>query len=258
MSVVDSTKFVQLRTGLAAVFNPGSSAIANSDGAITSTGQGGQDSQQDINPQLMPSPSSTGVLSQQQVSTQVLTAQRTAAQEQAERVQTQVDDFKKVQQAITDALAAQGLNGSALFSIDERGLVITIVTSSVVFGGNSAELLPGGQKILDVVIPPLVGFPNAIEVDGHTNQDNVSTYPYPSGWELSSARASAVVRYMTDKFAFPSNRLSAVGFSDQKPLYPASDPRAQTLNRRVDIVVLSTLSAADRSILASAGGEPTP
>jgi chemotaxis protein MotB len=257
MSVVDTTKFVQLRTGLAAVFNPGSSAVSSSQGAITSTGDGGSDSKQDIDPELMPSPASTAVLDQQ-VTAKVQAAQRADAQTQADRVQTEVDNLKQVQQAVSDALAKQGLSGDALFSIDERGLVITLITSSLVFGGNSAELLPGGQQILDSVVPPLVGLPNAIEVDGHTNQDNVSTYPYPSGWELSSARASSVVRYMVAKFAFPSSRLSAVGFSDQKPLYPPSDPRAETLNRRVDIVVLSTLSAADRSLLSSTGGESTP
>ena len=63
---------------------------------------------------------------------------------------------------------------------------------------------------------------------------------------------------MTSKFNFPQSRLSAVGFSDQKPLYPPSDPRSHTLNRRVDIVVLSQLSAADRALLSQAGGEATP
>jgi chemotaxis protein MotB len=54
-----------------------------------------------------------------------------------------------------------------------------------------------------------------------------------------------------------ASRLSAVGFSDQKPLYPASDPRAETLNRRVDIVVLSNLPASERSLLPAIGGEPS-
>jgi chemotaxis protein MotB len=239
MSVVDTTKFVQLRAGLAAVFNPGQTPLAGNAGSITSTDEGGTSAEQDVDPQLMPSPAARSVLDQQ-----------------ADRVAAEVDNFKKVQQAISDALAKQGLQGDALFSIDERGLVVTIVTDSLVFGGNSADLLAGGQKILDVAVPPLLSFTNAIEVDGHTNQDNVSTYPYPSGWELSSARASAVVRYLVEKFAFPQSRLSAVGFSDQKPLYPVSDPRAQTLNRRVDIVVLSNLSAADRALLPATGAEP--
>ncbi len=253
MSVVDTTKFVQLRTGLAAVFNPGASAIANDSGAITSSDQGGSASSQDVNPQLMPSPAASSILDQQ-VESAVLAQQRAQQQDQADRVQTQVDSFDQIEKEITTALAAKGLSGSAQFSIDDRGLVITIVTNTLVFGGNSAELLPGGDAILNVVVPPLLKFPNSVEVDGHTNQQNVSTYPYPSGWELSTARASAVVRYLISAFGFPASRLSAVGYSDQRPLYPPSDPRSITLNRRVDIVVLSTLSAADRALLPTVAG----
>jgi chemotaxis protein MotB len=128
----------------------------------------------------------------------------------------------------------------------------------LVFGGNSAELRAGGQLILNQVIPPLLAIANSIEVDGHTNQQNVSTFPYPSGWELSSARASAVVRYVVGTFGFPQSRLRAVGFSDQKPLYKPSDPRSITRNRRVDVVVLSKLSAAERALLPTLGGETTP
>lgn len=254
MSVVDTTKFVQLRTGLAAVFNPGSNSISDKSGSITSTDDGGTNA--NISPQLMPSPASTTILDQQ-VSAAVSAQQRAAAQQQGQRVQTEVDEFKQIEAAVSASLAAQGLAGSALFSIDERGLVITIVTDTLVFGGNSATLLPGGTTILDSVAPPLLKFSNMIEVDGHTNQQAVSTAPYPSGWELSSARASSVVRYLISRFDFPQSRLSAVGFSDQKPLYPPSDPRSITLNRRVDVVVLSNLSAADRSLLPSVGAQPS-
>jgi chemotaxis protein MotB len=80
----------------------------------------------------------------------------------------------------------------------------------------------------------------------------VSTGPYPSGWELSSARASTVVRYFIAHGVAPS-RLTAVGYSDQRPLYPPSDPRAATLNRRVEVVVLSSLPAAAADDLATAG-----
>jgi chemotaxis protein MotB len=259
MSIVDTTKFVQLRAGLAAVFNPGSNAVSSSSGAITASDDGGSSSSDDVVPQLMPSPSSTTILDQQvaaEAASQEAAKDRAAAQAQGDRVQSEVDEFKQIEAAITTSLASQGLTGSAQFTIDERGLVITIVTDTLVFGGNSATLLAGGTKILDSVTPPLLKFPNAVEVDGHTNQQNVSTAPYPSGWELSSARASSVVRYLISKFNFPESRLSAVGFSDQKPLYPPSDPRSVTLNRRVDVVVLSTLSAADRALLPAVGGQP--
>jgi chemotaxis protein MotB len=146
------------------------------------------------------------------------------------------------------------MRGAVQFSIDRRGLIITVVTNALVFPGNSATLLSEGRQILAVIAPPLVKAPNDIEVDGHTNQENVSTDPYPSGWELSSARASAVVRFLIGGDVAPS-RLSAVGFSDQHPLYPPSDPRSITLNRRVEIVVLSSLPASAGDAIQAAGSD---
>jgi chemotaxis protein MotB len=258
MSVVDTTKFVQLRAGLAAVFDPGSTAVLSQSGGITSTDSGGSDTQQDVTPNLVPaSPAAGTTILDKEVAAAVSAQQRAQSQNQAKDVQTEVDQFKAIQTAISAALAREGMSGTAQFSIDERGLVVTLITDSLVFGGYSASLLAGGTKILNVVVPPLKAFTNKIEVEGHTNQDNVSTYPYPSGWELSSARASAVVNYMITAQGFAQSRLMAVGFSDQKPLYPATDPRARTLNRRVDIVVLSNLPATERGLLPAIGGEPS-
>jgi chemotaxis protein MotB len=138
------------------------------------------------------------------------------------------------------------------FQIDERGLVITIVTSSVVFAGDRADLLPAGAQILAAVGPPLRPLPNNIEVDGHTNQLPVPTRRYPTAWELSTARASTVVRYLIDRIGVQPTRLAAAGFAGERPLYPPASARAATLNRRVEIIVLSRLAAADRALLPAA------
>ena len=99
--------------------------------------------------------------------------------------------------------------------------------------------------------PALGKQPNNIEVDGYTNQLKVSTGPYPSGWELSSARASAVVRSLIG-FGVAESRLSAVGYSDQHPLVPPSNPKSVVLNRRVEIVALNDLPNASGSQLVAA------
>src|SRR3712207_9226249 len=66
--------------------------------------------------------------------------------------------------------------------------------------------------------------------------------PWPSNWELSAYRATTVVRYLAAG-GVPQDRLSGTGYSDTRPLVPASDPNALSLNRRADIVVLSDASA---------------
>ena len=163
----------------------------------------------------------------------------------------EIDNLKKVQEQITASLKQRNLDQNVIFKIDERGLVVTVVTSSVVFAGDRADLLAPGRQIIDAVVPTLSALPNRIEVDGHTNQLPVPTVNYPSAWELSTARASAVVRYLLGR-GIPIGRLSAAGFAGTRPLLPPSDPRAPTMNRRVDIVVLSSLPANERALLPTA------
>ena len=150
-------------------------------------------------------------------------------------------------------MTAAKLLDQVKFTIDQRGLVVTVVTNEVVFEGDRAELRAGGARILDALAPTLLKLPNNIEVDGNTNQLASQTKYYPSGWELSAARASAVVRYFTDH-GLAKKRMSAVGFSDTKPLIDPADPRSITMNRRVDVVVLTTLKPDQAALLPAAAG----
>ena len=183
--------------------------------------------------------------------------EQTAGGYTASQVAAQAADYASIEAAITSALNQGGMSGSANFSVTSRGLVITVVTNALVFPGNSADLEPLGQRILAAVAPALARDSRDIEVDGYTNQQNVSTAPYPSGWELSSARASAVVRYLAAN-GVNEDKLSAVGYSDQHPLYPATDPRSITLNRRVEIVVLSNLAAPATNVSPASSSSPAP
>lgn len=235
ISEVNTSKFSELKSGLASAFKNGQPSVLTSGSGIV----GGESvsSQQQVGP-TSPLASLTKPAS---------TASTASADAQA--AARELDEFTKIEQAIKSSLKQRGLDGSAQFSIDERGLVVTVVTNELIFAGNSADLESQGGAILDAVSVPLRAIDNQIQVDGHTNQQNVSTAPYPSGWELSSARASSVVRYLISHESIAASRLSAVGYSDQRPLINPKDPRSITRNRRVDIVVLSKLSAAGRSEL---------
>jgi chemotaxis protein MotB len=126
------------------------------------------------------------------------------------------------------------------------------VTSDVIFPGDMATLLPAGERVLHTIGPVIGSLPNGIEVDGHTNHLGVSNPQYPTSWELSAARAARVVRYFADNHFINSRRMMATGFGSQRPLYPITDPRAIKLNRRVDIIVLSSLPAEQRALLPAA------
>jgi chemotaxis protein MotB len=236
ISQVNTSKFSELKSSLASAFKNGQPSVLSGGSGIV----GGDSAAQQANPNL---PVFSPI--------QPVTAKDPARDREA--AQHEVDEFKEIEAAIRASLHKHGLDGHAEFSINERGLVVTVVTDELVFSGNSAVLRPEGMLIMNAVLPPLSKATNQIQVDGHTNQQNVSTAPYPSGWELSSARASSVVRYLVTHGPIAASRLSAAGFSDQRPLLAASDPRSVTRNRRVDIVVLSKLPAGARSQLSALG-----
>ncbi|WP_229067907.1 flagellar motor protein MotB [Actinoplanes sp. DH11] len=256
MSSVDQKKFAELAAGLSAGFGADSVAFTGQSAPLDGAANTAQIVQ--IDPGSNPGDGSSGTegLNQKQkaaVEAALKAEERKKAWANAEKAAKEAEDLKKIENKISDALAREKLLGNAKFTIDSRGLIITIITNEVVFAGNRAELQSGGRRILRAVAPALVGLPNKIEVDGHTNQLRAQTTFYPSGWELSSARASTVVRFFTEN-KIPKKRLTAVGFSDTRPLIDPSDPRSITQNRRVDVVVLTTLTPDQAALLPSAAG----
>jgi len=249
ISVVNTSKFITLRSSLSSAFGDGQKSVLDGGNGLNDNDAQGEGQQLVMPgaPVLGAPTSASSTAGPDQPDTGLQTRYPAA-------VEKEVQNFAAIRRAITKALDQQGLSGAVRFTVDHRGLIVTIITSSLVFPGNSAELLPGGQRIMAAITPPLRGVPNRIEVDGYTNQEKVSTYPYPSGWELSSARASAVVRFLSAD-GIAEDRLSAVGWSDQHPLYPPSDPRAVTLNRRVEVVVRSALPDSAAAQLAAAAAD---
>lgn len=131
-----------------------------------------------------------------------------------------------------------------------RGLVISMQTNNVLFETGSAELKPRAFALLATISRELVPMPNDILVEGHTCSLPIATPLYPSNWELSSARASRVVRAMIHD-GLPGWRLSAVGYADTRPNAPNDTEMHRKKNRRVDIVVLSSEHVPMKSAEAS-------
>ncbi|GAA3930619.1 flagellar motor protein MotB [Actinoplanes auranticolor] len=256
MSSVDQKKFAELAAGLSEGF--GASSVAMTGNVSNLEGAGQSTNVVPIDPGTNPGDGSTGTedMTKEQkeaVERAIRAASRKQASANAKAATKEVENLKEIEKKIADALAAAKLLNQVKFTINERGLVVTVVTNEVVFAGNRAELRPGGRKILGTIAPALAQLPNNIEVDGNTNQLKATTSFYPSGWELSAARASTTVRYLVNH-GLAKDRMSAVGFSDTKPLIDPKDPRAVTMNRRVDVVVLTRLNAEQAALLPAAAG----
>jgi chemotaxis protein MotB len=243
MSQVDKAKFAALSAGLSESFGapltvlpgttPEGSVLDGLPGAV------------DIASAIPPDPSVQDAA--------VDAAAAAAAAERAKRVAAEAasayDELAEARDRIDAALTAAGYAGAARYEIDERGLVVHIVADEVLFDAEQAVLRPEGRIILDAVAPTLIGLPNVLRVEGHANHLPVSAGgPWPSNWELSGYRASTVLRYLAAD-GIPEPRMSATGYSSTRPLVPESDPTALSVNRRVDIVVLSTASAEANALL---------
>jgi chemotaxis protein MotB len=262
MSQVDQRKFSALKDGLAIGF--GATALTiTTDSTPLADGGAADTTVSTLDPGVSPglgAGSSGGSKSDaakaaakktaQLAEAAVVAADRARAQRQAADAQREFHDLQSIKQRIQRTLSRAGFADAARFTINERGLVVSVLTSAIVFAGDRADLLADGQRIVGAIAPALASLPNNIEVDGHTNQLPVPTVNYPSAWELSTARASTVVRFLIGRGLAP-DRLSATGFAGNRPLYPPTDPRAPQLNRRVDIVVLSTLPPDERALLTT-------
>jgi chemotaxis protein MotB len=259
MSDVNMKKFAQLASGLSSGFGAQSAAFSGQISTLDGAGQSSEIVQ--IDPGANPGDGKTGTSNMTQsekaaVKAAVQAESRSTASKNAQAAAKEAENLKKVENKLSDALAKAKLLNAVQFTVDRRGLVVTIVTNEVVFAGNRADLQSGGKKILDTLAPTLAGLKNNIEVDGNTNQLKAQTTYYPSGWELSAARASTTVRYLVGH-GLAKSRMSAVGFSDTKPLIDPSDPRSITMNRRVDVVVLTTLTPDQAALLPAAAGTDT-
>jgi chemotaxis protein MotB len=160
--------------------------------------------------------------------------QRAAALGAADRAQ-----LGTAEATIQSRADAAGFGGAISFRQEDRGLVVSILSDEVLFAPGSAELRPEGMIVVDTVADALASLPNRIAVEGHTDDVPISTGRFPSNWELSTARAGAVLRYLVDRHGIPQSRLEAGGYADQRPLESNATPEGRARNRRVDIAVLS-------------------
>lgn len=148
---------------------------------------------------------------------------------------------------------------------DERGLVIRVLESAA-FDAGSADLKPQMHAILGALAVELKKMDNHLRVEGHTDNRPINTPRFPSNWELSTSRATGVVRYLVEQLQFDPSRVSALGYGEFRPIASNDDPEGRARNRRVDLIVLADKSAEPTaarnapSVLATADSllNPTP
>lgn len=150
--------------------------------------------------------------------------------------------LEQAQRLIREQLG--GTEGVELALEGDRGLVIRM-KDSVLFDSGQAELKPAAKTVLDKLAETVKGLPNQIRIEGHTDDRPIHTPQYPSNWELSTARATNVIRYLIERCGLSPKRLSAAGYGEYRPVADNSSEAGRARNRRVDIVLLPLTFAAN-------------
>lgn len=135
--------------------------------------------------------------------------------------------------------------------VTERGVVVTIVTDDMLFPKGQASITEPTGRVLDKVSSIIAHTTNLIRVEGHTDDLPINTPRYPSNWELSTSRATTVVRYLIENDRIDPARISAAGYADSRPLVPNDSESNRQFNRRVDIVIVQGSVSTEPRTFAS-------
>ena len=237
MSQVDEAKYHALKSGLADGFGAESSIMSGSTSVLADDlAQKGSDYVSSQAFQAMPADQ------QKMVMDAVSAEERRRLQAQYAEAEAEAKRLERVRHDLMKALRRAGLQHDVFTAIDERGLVVSLVSRHVVFEPNIADLSPRGQRVVDTLAPVLRDVSNALRIDGHTNQEPVKPRYFATDWDLSAARAVTVLRRLNEVDGVPKKRLSLSAFGHERPLIDPDVEGSQEINKRVDIVVLPETS----------------
>ena len=143
--------------------------------------------------------------------------------------------MQEIARDVLKALEPLVKEGQVRVTESARGIAVEI-NASVLFKSAQATLEPESIRALTAVAQVLARTDNAIEIEGHTDREPISTAKFPSNWELSGARASSVVRLFIDSGVAPQ-RLVASGYADTRPVDDNDTLAGRARNRRVTVMI---------------------
>lgn len=121
------------------------------------------------------------------------------------------------------------------------------IKADILFPSGIADISPSALPVLDELARIFARFPNPIRIEGHTDDRPINTLVFPSNWELSAARGASVVRRFAEHGVAPE-RLGIVGWGETRPVADNATAEGRNRNRRVLIVVQSSLNDRPRVI----------
>ncbi|RJG01186.1 flagellar motor protein MotD [Noviherbaspirillum sedimenti] len=159
--------------------------------------------------------------------------------QQVEALRRERTAMTAIARQIQQALAPLVKRGIVRVTQTSRGVKVEI-NASILFAPGDARLTAESGEALTAIAGIMKEDSHAMQVEGHTDNVPISNAAFPSNWELSSARASSVVRLLADN-GVAHERLTAVGHAENFPVGPNESTEGRLRNRRVEILILAGL-----------------
>jgi chemotaxis protein MotB len=144
--------------------------------------------------------------------------------------------FGRQSKAVAELLSQRGIQQIARLELRENKLRI-VFNAPILFESGSADLRADCIPYLSQLAQALAELPNPIQIEGHTDNKPVAGRKFLSNWELSSARAFAVLRAFEIN-GLPSSRLSAIGYGEFRPVKTNDTEEGRMANRRIEINIM--------------------
>ena len=149
-----------------------------------------------------------------------------------------VTDLLPSMKYLTQALAQEIKEGKVDVHLESRGLIVSL-RQSAFFPSGGDEIATQTQGAMDKIAGVLKGLPNDVRLEGHTDAIPIHNGRFRSNWELSAARAIAMLELFSTQYEIPRERFGIAGYADTIPVDSNATPEGRAHNRRVDIAILN-------------------
>lgn len=155
-------------------------------------------------------------------------------------------DLVQLRKQLEDAIGQELKDHEVVMRVTPEGFVISLNELGF-FNSGQAVLLPGAAAKIQRIARVLSLHGLNLRVEGHSDNQPIHTAQFRSNWELSTARAMAVMTLLVDDSGFDPQKISVAGYGQYRPIADDATAEGRKLNRRVDLVVVATNSPGPRT-----------
>jgi chemotaxis protein MotB len=171
-----------------------------------------------------------------------VTKQNTLEAVNFDELHDQLEEFQELYENVSEYIENNNLSSSVVLSKTDSEIQLRFV-DNVLFDSGSADLKNNAREILSKITLAIKTYKDSIEmirIEGHTDNVQTNTPQFPTNWELSTARAVEVLRFLIETRQVDPDIISAVGYGEYHPIADNNVQAGRDRNRRVDFVIART------------------